>query len=308
MRLIYKMTPTLKDHVWGGSRLFLEYGKRSDELKGGRIAESWELSVHPSGASRIPTGESFCELLEEHPEYAGERPLKILVKLIDAARPLSVQVHPTDEYALPRGGEGKAEMWYVVDAAEGAGIYCGTRRELTTEEFLAAIEAKELECELRFFEVRPGDCFFIPPGTVHAIGSGVLICEVQQSSDTTYRIYDYGRLGDDGVPRALHLDDAMAVARLAPQREKYILRRDERKGERLFECEHFSAAELRLDGERELHVGHESFLSLTSVGGECAVSAGDEQVGLSAGETVFIPACAGRLKLSGRATLIAVKA
>ena len=211
-----------KDYLWGGNRL-REFGKESDADK---IAESWELSCHPDGESVIASGDyagmTLPAFLAAHPEAAGEscrdfERFPVLIKLIDAHDNLSVQVHPDDAYALAHEGEyGKTEMWYIVDAEPGAELLYGFARDVTKEEFRRAIEENTLLDLVRHVPVRPGDVFFIPAGTLHAIGKGILIAEIQQNSNTTYRVYDYGRVGKDGKPRELHIAKALDVTRLTP--------------------------------------------------------------------------------------------
>lgn len=203
--MICKLRPACKSYIWGGRRLIEEYGKGDGA---GNLAESWELSCHPDGPSIAAdgpyAGRSLPEILAERPEFAGRAVeslgrFPVLVKLIDAARDLSVQVHPDDAYALKHEGQlGKTEMWYIIDAEPGAGLYCGFRREVTPAQLHTAIEGNTL-CELlRRVPVKAGDVVFIPAGTVHAIGAGILLAEIQQSSSVTYRLYDYGRWARTG--------------------------------------------------------------------------------------------------------------
>ena len=207
------LAPAFKDYIWGGERLKRDWGKQTDLSP---LAESWELSCHEAGPSVVASGEwagrTLAQVLAAHPQFVGTKAEKagefpLLIKLIDAAGPLSVQVHPDDDYAeRVEHALGKTEMWYVLDAGEGAGIYYGFKRETTLKEMKAAIESNTLTELLNWVPVKKGECFFIPAGTVHAIGAGLLIAEVQQSSNLTYRVYDYGRLGADGKPRPLHID------------------------------------------------------------------------------------------------------
>lgn len=199
------MRPRLRITSGGGERLKRDWGKQTDLSP---LAESWELSCHEAGPSVVASGEwagrTLAQVLAAHPQFVGTKAEKagefpLLIKLIDAAGPLSVQVHPDDDYAeRVEHALGKTEMWYVLDAGEGAGIYYGFKRETTLKEMKAAIESNTLTELLNWVPVKKGECFFIPAGTVHAIGAGLLIAEVQQSSNLTYRVYDYGRLGADG--------------------------------------------------------------------------------------------------------------
>ena len=223
-----KLTAPCKDYLWGGNRLREEYGKVSDADK---IAESWELSCHKDGQSVIADGEfkglTLSELIEKQgKEVLGDNCKKfdnfpILIKLIDAKDNLSVQVHPNNDYALRVEGEyGKTEMWYIVDCEEGASLYYGFSREISKEEFVERIEQKTLLEVLNKVEVQKGDVLFIEPGTIHAIGKGNLIAEIQQNSNVTYRVYDYGRKGADGKERDLHIEKALQVTKRIPMMRK----------------------------------------------------------------------------------------
>ena len=211
---ITKLTPATKAYLWGGKKLKEQYGLGDTET----VAEAWMLSFHPDGEGKTESGvpvsraagrETWGRACQSFPFFPA------MVKLIDAADNLSVQVHPSDEYALqPEGQFGKTEMWYIVSAESGAGIYLGFERDVTPTEFADAIRAGNLLSLLRFVPVRQGDCYFIPAGTVHAIGKGCLIAEVQQNSNLTYRVFDYNRVGADGKPRELHVEKAMRVSNL----------------------------------------------------------------------------------------------
>ena len=206
-----------KDYLWGGNRLREEYGKVSDKDK---IAESWELSCHKDGESVIANGELAGKTLTQYIEEQGKAVLgkncekfenfPILIKLIDAKDNLSVQVHPNNEYAMRVEGEyGKTEMWYIVDCDPGAELIYGFKGEISRDEFKERIANNTLLEVTNNVPVHKGDVFFIEAGTLHAIGKGILIAEIQQNSNTTYRVYDYGRVGADGKPRQLHVEKAV---------------------------------------------------------------------------------------------------
>lgn len=202
-----KLEPVLKDYLWGGTKLKTLFGRDNG---GKKIAESWEVSVHPDGESRIEGG-TLSEYLKEHPSAAGEK-FPVLIKYIDAARNLSVQVHPDDAYARREENDnGKTEMWYIVEASEGAGIYCGFSRDVSKEEFRRALIDGTVESLLNFIPVKKGEAYLIKAGTVHAICAGCVICEIQQSSNVTYRVYDYLRRDENGNLRPLHIEKAMDV-------------------------------------------------------------------------------------------------
>lgn len=201
---IMKLIPTGKDYLWGGTRLREEYGKKIELTP---LAETWECSVHPDGPSYVANGiykgQSLAEVLSAHPEYLGTKvengKLPVLVKFIDAKKDLSVQVHPDDTYAREHEGDnGKTEMWYVVDADEGAHLIYGFQHKVTEEILRKAIETGTLDKHLQKVEVHKGDTYFVPAGTVHGIGKGILVAEIQESSNVTYRVYDYDRVDKNG--------------------------------------------------------------------------------------------------------------
>lgn len=219
---IGKIHPACKQYLWGGEKLIREYGISSPKTP---LAEAWVLSAHPDGDSRISfsdeacflEGESFAEYLKSHPEAAGSLGkafpfFPTLIKLIDAKKALSIQVHPDDSFALSREGQyGKTEMWIVLEREEGAFLYFGFQKDYTEEEIRRAIEEETFPSLLCKVMVEPGDVFFIPAGTVHAIGAGILLAEVQQNSNLTYRVYDYGRKDAQGNTRELHVEKALEV-------------------------------------------------------------------------------------------------
>ncbi len=217
-----RLKPCLRSYLWGGTRLREEYHKTG----AGIIAESWELSVRSDGPTLIGSGahcgESLADILCADPVgMAGTRcgvaPFPLLIKLIDAQKDLSVQVHPSDASACREKGEqGKTEMWYVVDCEPESTLFLGFSRAVTPDELRQRAQDGTI-CEvLNRVAVHPGDVFFVRPGTVHAIGAGILVAEIQQNSDTTFRVYDYNRLGADGKPRQLHLERAIEVMNCAP--------------------------------------------------------------------------------------------
>lgn len=308
-----KLIAPCKDYIWGGTRLRDEYGKKSDADK---VAESWELSCHKDGKSIICNGEFAGKTLEEYIEKAGKSVLgtncarfeyfPILIKLIDAKDNLSVQVHPDNDYALRVEGEyGKTEMWYVVDAEEGAELLYGFKHEITREEFAERIKNNTLLEVTNNVPVHKGDVFFIESGTLHAIGKGILIAEIQQNSNTTYRIYDYGRVGADGKPRPLHIEKACEVTKLIPP-----TRPTKPQGERvqkdgcaetlLASCEYFNVNKLDIDTKAELEAFAASFNSLLVLDGSFTL--GD--ITLTKGESCFIPAGYGKYTIEGKGEVI----
>ena len=308
-----KLIAPCKDYIWGGTRLRDEYGKKSDADK---VAESWELSCHKDGKSVIANGAYAGRTLEEYIEKEGKSVLgkncerfeyfPILIKLIDAKDNLSVQVHPDNDYALRVEGEyGKTEMWYVIDADEGAELLYGFRHEIGREEFAERIKNNTLLEVTNNVPVHKGDVFFIESGTLHAIGKGILIAEIQQNSKTTYRIYDYGRVGKDGKPRELHIEKACEVTKLVPPtRPTKPQGQPQDKGgyteTLLATSEYFNVNRLDVRTEAKLCASEASFNSLLVLDGSFTL--GD--ITLTKGESCFIPAGSGDYTLTGKGEVI----
>ena len=313
-----KLNPAFKDYLWGGTKLRDEYGKKCDLDK---VAESWELSCHKDGCSVVADGEYAGLTLPQYIEKAGKAVLgtdcekfeyfPILIKLIDAKQNLSVQVHPDNDYAMRVEGEyGKTEMWYVVDCEPGAGLLYGFKHEISKEEFRRRIEDNTLLEVTNRVEVHPGDVFFIEAGTLHAIGEGILIAEIQQNSNTTYRVYDYGRVGADGKPRQLHIDKAIDVTRLAPATRP--CGRPQAKPEAfdggsvlpLASCDYFTVKEMEVTSHAALMADEKSFHSLLLLDGSLTLSMGGEKLEMKKGASVFVPAGSGDYTLTGKGRLI----
>lgn len=292
---MFLLEPVCKDYLWGGSLLAERYGKG-----GGMpvVAESWEFSTHPDGLSDLAgQGRSLRDWLKENPAAGGsavtaDGDLPILVKLIDAQKALSVQVHPNDAYAARVGQRGKTELWHVLEAADGAYLYLGVNRSVTREEFEEHVRNNTVEEVLKRVSVHAGESYFIPAGMLHAIGAGCLIYEVQQSSNLTYRVYDYGRLGADGKPRQLHIDDALAVSVLEP----IDTVPPGNGGDTIVACPYFTLREVNLAEEKPFSAPEDSFCHLFCVDGEitavqegnCVPVAVGSGLFLSAGESVLL--------------------
>ena len=313
MRPFYLKAP-VKDYIWGGTRLRELFGKEG----GDRLAESWELSCHPDGECYIMGGEfdgmKLSDFVNEHPEAVGSGfksgdSFPVLVKLIDAKNDLSVQVHPNDEYAHKyENDNGKTEMWYVIDAAPDSELIYGFNEELSKEDFRKAIENNTLMEKLRRVPVKQGDVFFIEPGTLHAIGKGILIAEIQQSSNVTYRVYDYGRLGADGKPRPLHIEKALEVINtkpLDPERPVYGLELDGVVTQLLADCKYFNVNRHRLIKELELYADKNSFAHVLMIGGSGGeLVADNHRLELTMGSRAFVPAGTGAFAIKGNCDVI----
>lgn len=301
---ILKLTPACKDYIWGGTKLRDNFNKHYD---GERLAETWELSCHKDGPSVILNGVYAGKTLVQYIKENGKQVLgtacegfedfPVLIKLIDAKNNLSVQVHPSDDYALEHEHQyGKTEMWYVVDCAEGAELYHGFKHEISEDEFKQRIADNTLTDVLRAVPVHKGDVFFIDSGTIHAIGKNIVIAEIQQNSNVTYRVYDYGRLGTDGKPRELHIDKAVKVTnRCKPEIRDF--------SPHLGSCKYFTVDKLYLDGihtkETICCAGSTSFVSILFIEGSGTVSDSNDTVEFIKGDSIFIPANSGEFKISG---------
>lgn len=310
-----KLNPVFKEIIWGGNRLKTEFNKVSD-LK--NIAESWELTVRDDGMNTISGGEFDSLTMSEYIEKNGyrvvsDRPLDrfpLLIKFIDAKDNLSIQVHPDDEYALKNENSlGKTEMWYIMDAEPGAKLVYGLKKGCTSDVLAEAIKDNKVEEYLNFVPVKKGDVFFIPSGLVHAIGSGILLAEIQQNSNITYRVYDYGRLGKDGKPRELHIKKALDVIvnRNYEEIEKIRFSKDNATGTTLTSCDFFKVDKINTDGKTTLFADEKSFNSVLCLDGEGFILCKDEKFPIKKGDSYFIPANMGEYSISGKTEIIVSK-
>ena len=313
---ILKLSPTIKDYIWGGTRLSREFEMVSFA---DRQAEAWVLSCHGDGECTIENtdfkGRTLSDVLKsEGKVYLGTNCDKyekfpILIKLIDAKDNLSVQVHPDDEYALRVEGEfGKTEAWYIMDCDDDAEIIYGFKSDITKEEFRKSIEENTLTEYVNRVKVKKGDIFFIKAGTLHAICKGILLAEVQQNSNTTYRVYDYGRL-QNGKPRELHVEKALDVtstkaldASGKPMGE--TVQKDGYKETLLTKCDIFSMKRLDVEEKAEVIADEKSFVSLVALEGNGVVMHEDTCVTLYKGESLFIPAGFGKVEILGSVTVL----
>lgn len=322
----FLLRPSGKDYLWGGSRLNDEFSKGIDLNP---LAETWECSTHPDGpstvASGIFAGQTLAEVLKQHPEYMGTHPctrdgLPILIKLIDAKKDLSVQVHPTDEYACEHenGQLGKTEMWYVLDAAKDAKLVYGLHHNVGKEQLRKSIEDGTVEKYLQKVPIKKDDLFYIEAGTIHAIGAGALVAEIQESSNLTYRLYDYNRIGKDGKRRELHIDKALEVANLnasaEPKQPLRVLKyRPGCASELLCRCKYFEVYRMLVNTERcRALVGYQadssSFRVLLCTDGCGSIYyGGKECLGFFKGDCLFVPANSVKLRLHGQAQFLDVR-
>lgn len=311
---MYKLAPALHSAIWGGERLKDVYGCYSMD----NIAEAWVLSCHEKGYSLISGGEFDGDRFADHvtkemlgSDCADIDAFPVLIKFIDAKDKLSIQVHPDDEYALAHTDEknGKTEAWYILGAEENAELIYGFDREVTKEEFRGAIDDGTLSELCRHVPVKPGDVAFIPARTLHGIGAGTFLIEVQQSSNTTYRAYDYKRLQSDGTLRELHEDDSVEVADRAPRAvgfapEGEIVKCGDSEKQYLCGCDYFSMTSVKCRGSYEDTADERSFVSLVFLGGEAEVRCGGESLPVKKGDSIFIAAGEGAFSVEGSAELL----
>ena len=299
-----------------------DFGK---EIPLSPLAETWECSTHPDGQSVVSaTGETMGSVLERHPEYLGTHPMRltgekpmlpILIKLIDARLPLSVQVHPDDEYALKyENSLGKTEMWYVLAARRNAELVYGFRQDMSLNQVRTALQEGRIEEYLNHIPVYPNDVFFVEAGTVHAIGAGMLLAEIQESSNLTYRLYDYDRTDRNGNRRTLHIKRALDVAKLeasvTPRQPLRVLKyRNGCATELLTRCRYFQVERMLLNTEIQRNLAAfrtdgNSFHTLLCIDG-CGVMYGEEtMLPFFKGDCIFVPAESVSLKLHGKAQLL----
>lgn len=279
-----KLQPVFKETIWGGNRLKREFSKECD-LK--RLAESWELTCRKCEMNLITNGRYAGMTLGE---YLGDfRGFPLLVKLIDANDSLSIQVHPDDDYARKNEGTayGKTEMWYIVDALPGAQIVYGLKEQFNRDKFSEAIRNGNLKGLLNYTDVHKGDVFFIPSGCVHAIGSGIIIAEIQQSCDITYRVYDYDRTDASGNKRELHIEKALDVIKNFDKAEIENLQFSNGTGENIIvNCKYFRVRKITANAVINTSDRFAHLLCLSGSG-----KIGNEII--SKGDSFYIPAGTG---------------
>lgn len=291
------LSPVTKQIIWGGTRLAREYGKGTP---GEKIAESWELTSRADGDNVIIGGEydgmALSEYIKKYPDavsenFDGER-FPLLIKLIDAEADLSIQVHPDDTYAAEHTTDlGKTEMWYIVDAAPDAKIIYGLKKKYSRKEISDAISVGTLEELMNYVPVKKGETYFIPSGMVHAICHGILIAEIQQNSNITYRVYDYNRRQPDGSLRQLHVEDALnVIERVDPDAVKSAF-----EGDVIAKCKYFTVSAYK-DKKVGICADKSSFVHIMCVSGSAMITCSGEYA-LCAGQSLFIPAGAGKTEI-----------
>lgn len=339
----FLLRPSGKDYLWGGTRLNDEFAKNIDMTP---LAETWECSTHPDGPSYVSSGifegMTLTEVLKAHPYFLGSHTLgshtlcngtsnsflnnpfsgqlPILIKFIDAKRDLSVQVHPTDQYAMEHenGQLGKTEMWYVLDAVRDAKLVYGLKHDCDAQTIRQAISDGTVEKHLQKVPVKKDDLFLIEAGTIHAIGAGTLIAEIQENSNLTYRLYDYDRTDKNGQKRSLHIDKALAVANLSsstePKQPLRVLKYCQgTASELLCRCKYFEVYRMIVNTERRQVVYYQSddisFRILLCVGGCGTISYENDRYDLRfyKGDCLFVPANSIKFSIHGQAKFLDVR-
>lgn len=319
---IFKFQPLLKSTLWGGERI-IPFKHLNDNME--NVGESWEISGVKDNETIVSEGQYkgkklndlVAELKEKlvgkecYKRYGDEFPL--LIKFIDARQDLSIQVHPTDEIAKKQGRErGKTEMWYLMDSAPGAKLYSGLKKKITPEEYKKMVEDDTICDALAQYAVKEGDVFFLPAGRIHAIGAGCFLAEIQQTSDVTWRIYDFKRKDKNGNYRELHTQQASEAIDYAVYdnyRTEYTPVQNQRQ--EVVKCQYFTTSiyDLTSDGgEKNLdYTDHDGFVILIGVKGEGTLTnANGESTSLSTGETILIPATETKFKVTGNVRFLEV--
>ncbi|MBQ7322334.1 MAG: class I mannose-6-phosphate isomerase [Clostridia bacterium] len=301
-RMPLRLSPVLKQALWGGTRLADTYQMGNE---GEQIAEAWLLTCREDGMSTILGGAcdgmTLADYLAAYPDAVGTRVrtdrFPLLIKWIDAEKDLSIQIHPDDAYAAAHTSDlGKTEMWYIVDAAPDAAIIYGMKEDYSAAEIRRALENGTLERLMRYQPVKAGETYFIPAGLVHAIGKGILIAEIQQNSNTTYRVYDYNRRDADGKLRPLHIEQALAV--LESTDTSQVSSRASSDPTVIADCPYFRVRKLELREETAmLNVGTDRFLHLMCLSGRALLTSGGIDYAVRPGDSYFIPAGCGDIAL-----------
>lgn len=316
----FKFVPYLKPVLWGGEKIARFKNIEVDE---DNIGESWELSGVPGHESvvseGVDKGKNLTQLVQQYKEALVGKPVyekygdtfPLLIKIIDAKKDLSVQVHPDDELAKKRHNSlGKTEMWYIIDTEPNAKIYAGLSKSITPDDYVRLVKEKKIMDVVAEHDSAPGDLFFLPAGRIHAIGAGNLLAEIQETSDVTYRVYDFDRRDADGKPRQLHTEEAKdAIDYTVYPEYKSSYDREARGVVELVKCSHFDVKKVVVDDRQDLPIDVDSFTVIMCIEGECEVLTDAEvNTRLVRGETLLVPACTDSITVVGKAVLLTATA
>lgn len=310
----FKFNPYLKEVIWGGDRIARFKGLRQAP---GNLGESWEISAIKGKESIVAEGPdmglTLSELIAKHGADligSGNTDFPLLIKLIDARRDLSLQVHPDDDMAESQHGcSGKTEMWYLIDNDPEACIYAGFKKEITPELYRRHVADGSIVDDIMVHPSEPGSVFFLPPGRIHAIGAGNFLIEVQQSSDVTYRVFDYNRPDTDGRPRELHIDQACQALDFRATPEECVVSRPKQSISGILPisaCQYFRVSRVTVEGTMQIDLSSlDAFVTLTVIAGSMRIKVpGQRSVKLSQGETALIPASAQSITIKGNAIAV----
>lgn len=303
------LEPVYKDYIWGGAKLKEYFGK---ETTTDITAESWEISTNADGISKIKNqGSTLKELFdnkEKREEIFGTKTkdmekFPLLIKFIDANSNLSVQVHPDDQYAKEYEADtGKTEMWYIIDCLPNSQIICGMKEGVQQEDVEDIIRNNKIKENLNYVNIKKGDSIYIPSGTIHAILGGALICEIQQNSNLTYRVYDWDRVGNDGKPRTLHIDKAIDVINVNANPK--VEHEKQEECYRVCNSEFFKVDKINVQQEYEDRTNKESFYAINVVDGMGTIEYKNNKYNLKRGDSIIIPAALGEYKIKGKMELL----
>lgn len=313
---MFKLEPAYKDYLWGGTTLKNKYDKKCNLNK---VAESWELSANPDGLCKIATGCFSGRTFDDFLKNVGKKALgkkyyqnenfPILIKFIDAAKPLSIQIHPDDKYAgRVEHTLGKTEMWYVIDSKENSFIYYGLKKDATKKEIEQRIKDNTITDILNKVYVKKDDVFFVEPGTIHAIGSGIVVCEIQENSNSTYRLYDYNRKDKNGNKRELHISKALDVVNLKKsQKYSEVFSEEKHLGytkQLLTNCKYFKTTKYNISTMAKIHVTKDSFMAITIINGSGKIEDEAMSIKFNAGDTIFATAGERIIKIEGNCLVL----
>ena len=310
MNYIYplRLSGIAKETIWGGDKI----GRLCETELGKKTGELWVLSARKKEDCMILNGKHKGTTLTEFlSRYMPDcLPFPLLIKFIDANDRLSVQVHPNDEIAAELGGDaaGKTEMWHIIEAEDGASIIYGIKEGVSKDELKKAVDEGRVEEVLNYVPVKSGDTFFIPAGLVHAIGKGILLAEVQQNSDTTYRFYDYGRRDAHGNTRELHIEKALTATKMLNENDidafRYGGKTCSEDSDILADCEYFKVIKKDIDGSFILDIGDDAFCSVVCLSGKAELNYSEGTERVSSGDSFLIPCGADTLEFRGKASLL----
>ena len=306
---ILKLESVYKDYIWGGTELIRKYNKKP---KTKSLSEAWELACHPSGSNIILNGEFKNKHLDEYfnfSNYYRDNTIKdrfpIMIKLINSLYPLSIQVHPDDDYALKNENDlGKDEFWYILEADLHSSIYYGLNKDYSKQDVFRSLSNNSITSLLNKVEVKKGDMFYIKAGTIHAIGAAITLCEIQENSNSTYRLYDYNRLDSYGKPRILHIEKALDVINYNHTiiHNQYTSKCESNRIN-LVSCKFFSSS-LYTSNSMSLFTSTSSFHSIVIIEGAGLIKADGQTLNFVRGDSFYIPSGFGNYEIIGKCKFI----